>query len=79
MKRIIRVGVLVLGIATLAVPGALNPTVALLPFHPGNRALADGTQPPVPSGPMRPPANSARAFDGTQPPVPSGPMRPPVA
>jgi hypothetical protein len=79
MKRIVRVGVLVLGMATLAVPGALNPTVPLLPLHPGNPTLADGTQPPVPSGPMRPPANSARAFDGTQPPVPSGPMRPPVA
>jgi hypothetical protein len=79
MKRIVRVGVLVLGIAALVVPGALSRTLPLSPAPTGSSMIPDGTQPPVPSGPMKPPASRAWALDGTQPPVPSGPMKPPLA
>lgn len=76
MKRTVRVALLSIGIAALVAPGFRPQTAAL---YPGNVILADGTQPPVPSGPMTHPANRRAAFDGTQPPVPSGPMQPPLA
>jgi hypothetical protein len=79
MKRTVRVSALITGIAALIVPAVLSRSTPAPLHHAANWMLADGTQPPVPSGPMKPPANRSWSVDGTQPPVPSGPMRPPMA
>jgi hypothetical protein len=58
MKRTVRVGALVTGIAALVVPAVLCRNMPASPHHAASLMLADGTQPPVPSGPMKPPAKS---------------------
>jgi hypothetical protein len=76
MKRAVRIGVFVVGITALVVPFAPRHTTPLASADSHNSTFADGTQPPVPSGPMKPLQGGTRTFDGTQPPVPSGPMKP---
>jgi hypothetical protein len=67
MNRTIRTGVLIIGIAGLALPAlcartqAMNSTHQVASAH--GSGLLDGTQPPVP--PKKP-----LLLDGTQPPVP---------
>jgi hypothetical protein len=76
MKRAVRIGVFVIGITALVVPVIPRYATPLASVRCDNLTFADGTQPPVPSGPMKPLQSRVRAFDGTQPPVPSGPMQP---
>jgi hypothetical protein len=55
MKRAVRIGVFVIGITALVVPFAPGHTTSLASVRCDNLTFADGTQPPVPSGPMKPP------------------------
>jgi hypothetical protein len=78
MKRAVRIGLFVVGITALVVPLVPGHKTPLAQIRCGNLTLADGTQPPIPSGPMKPLRSGTWAFAGTQPPVPSGPMQPPL-
>jgi hypothetical protein len=63
MNRNLRVVLLGIGIAVLVVPaiGAQTRSVCPIQTSGSNRALAlfDGTQPPAPNGPMKPPMKAA--------------------
>ena len=76
MKRTVRIGVFVIGITGFVVPFVPRHTTPVASVRCDDLTFADGTQPPVPSGPMKPLQNRMWAFNGTQPPVPSGPMKP---
>lgn len=78
MKRAIGIGVFVAGITAFVASVVPTHITPLAPVRCGDSTFADGTQPPVPSGPMKPLQSRTWAFDGTQPPVPSGPMHPPL-
>jgi hypothetical protein len=76
MKRVIGIGVFVVGITAFVVSVVPTHTTPLAPVGCEPSTFADGTQPPIPSGPMKPLQSRRWAFDGTQPPVPSGPIHP---
>ena len=76
MKRAVRIGVFAIGITALVVSFVPCHATPVASVRCDNLTFADGTQPPVPSGPMKPLQSRVRAFDGTQPPVPSGPRQP---
>lgn len=76
MKRAIGIAVFVVGLTAFVVPVVPTYITPLAAAGCEHATFADGTQPPVPSGPMKPLQSRRWAFDGTQPPVPSGPMKP---
>jgi len=78
MKRAVPISVFVIGITVFVIPFVPRHATPRASVRCDNLTFADGTQPPVPSGPMKPLRSRTRAFDGTQPPVPSGPMQPPL-